>query len=539
MKSGQYIEYQDPMPFTIPSQQEIVTLGIFSELRTRSGLNYSGTVVEEIMYEIDRENSLRGNTKTTWKKYGSSLSDFTTFTPNKEGANLNGSPTKWFPQYIADIQSAIDVLVADPKVPDSRSAFLVRAFANGLGLPGKDWRDTTKLKDNITVLSSGQAIVIDPLSRAQAGQWPFTPGYLQNCTTKLGVRLDGTSQADVNTGDLNWPQSVVGKTTSSGVAGFDVPMTADNRPNLGNRKGPGDDLTDRDQGYTYLSHLAHVVQMVRWQPPQVEWFPNNQTPRDYTSNIISSTTPNANWVLAQPVETTSLQNWGNWLIKGHVGIVGQQAHIRAYPNPSVIEGSQGNCPFAVFFPPPTAHCSCSSSDDAYFIWWSNEYYGFTWNELILPQTGDATPKFFNKNTKLKVKYSITSTGGQNVTRNRFDVAVRTAAIGLIDVPWTTVGSVEGGGTGILEIPLKQKLNELYPWYNPAGVDAIMALRLLCTNRASATWDCDAISVPGTGRILPDYCNSVESCEVPDHTALIDYVWLDEEGLAGDPVNEYK
>lgn len=543
-----FIRYSDPRPFVVPTEENRQT-GIFQVTPIpKRFLPFASSQLEEIMYELDQEYDRRGTTKPTWKKYLRSTTDFTTFTPDREGSNLLNACLDFFAQYIKDIQDAIDGLMNDSDIPDTRAAFLARTFANNQGIPAsRQYDSTTKLRDSINIPASGTTIVVDPLSRAQAGLWPFDHTVIDQIDNILGVDLKGNKQHNLDVPASDFPQSVIGQIDADGnVPGFDIAMTPDNRPTLGSRaetNSLGTTVGDEDQGYSYIGPIAHMVQQVRWQPPQIEFFPNNQTPRDFTTNLVNNQTGDINWVLAQPTEqnTQQAQNWGFWFIKGFVGIENNQAVIRAYPNPSVQASQTGICPFAVFFPPPVAQCSCGGGDSAFFIWHSSDFPGFSVDEIFPIQFPEfAKQKKFNRNTRLKVKATITSDGGDNTTVNEFTVGVKTARIGTTDVPFTTVIRQELG-TGsidtVFDINLMDAIQAELPWYTPGGIDGILALKMEVKTRTFAAWECDAEDGPG-GRFLPDDCETIFICNNPDTTARVDYVWLDEEGLASDPVDSY-
>lgn len=542
------ITYENsPVPFVVPANQEIERFGP-NLFIPRETLHYAGRIIEEIMRVITDEYNLRELTPPTWKLYKTSLTDFVVFTPHKNGRNLNGTPVKWFPQYITDAQNAIDGLLADSRIPDTRAALLARIFANNMGVPQLPYNSQTKLKDSVQINVNGELKTINPLSRAQAGLWPFVSDDVINVTPKLGVTPDKIIQGDLNVVATDFPQSVIGATTPSGIDGIDVPMTSTTRPTLGSRTQqnpffPSEIVPDKDHGYGYLGHLDKMAQQIRWQPPIVEWWPTDQTPRDYTTNLISRLTPNKEWVLSQPAERTTLspQNWGYWLIKGHVGISDNRAHIRVRNNPSVQVGQLGQCPFSIFFPPPVVNCSCGFGDSAYFIWWSSEYVGFNWNDVQLVQsTIRAKPKKFNKNTRLKIKISGFGNNGSNAILNEFRVGIRTKRIGIIDAPFNDISitSLALGASTTIDVNIMEELNRILGWYKIEGTDALMALKLEVITQTSASWECETIDGP-QNRIVPNDCLTRAICTNPDSTVLVDYVLLDEEGLSGrDPVLSY-
>jgi hypothetical protein len=550
---GSYISYNKPRPFTVPVIWERQgALGIFSRstLIPRETLHYSASALEEIMVRIDEEYTRRELSKPTWKAYNKTNSngslDFDSFGARTNGNNLQNVPVKFFPQIIEDIQDAIDTLIADTRIPDSRAAFLARVFANNTGVPHDGYTSVSKLKDNILTLNG----TLSPLTLAQAGSWPFTSGYILGAKTFKGIGAEGDRRVQLGPGgiettDTNYPLPEWGGTIGN-AAGFDEPFKSTNRPNFSRINatntslGVGAGKTDYDQGYGYFGHLPHVVQMVRWQPPIVEWFPSNRNPRDFVENVFSRTTPNLNWVLGQPTETLIQQNWGFWLVKGYVGVQDNKALIRAYHNPRAQSGSISQCPFSVFFPPPETECSCGWGESAYFIWFSNTS-SFAWNSLSLFQSAGerAAPKKFGPKTKLKVKIDGTTSGGSSVSLQRFMVGVRTARISSVNLqPFNYVISQPMPFTGTLSVNLQEKLNEILgEQYPVGGTDQIDALILLVESRSQATWTCQAVD-EGQGSFIPSSCLNLVQCTLPDVQVLVDYVHLDEESIQGDPVDDY-
>jgi hypothetical protein len=269
--------------------------------------------------------------------------------------------------------------------------------------------------------------------------------------------------------------------------------------------------------------------------------------RQYASNLFSNNTPNLAWVQSLPVESQILQNWGFWLIKGNVGVVNGSAFIRAFRTPSAAVGEQAQCPFSVFFPPPTANCGCTTGDSAYFIWHAQNS-GFTWNELALFQGNRAKSRFFGRNTRLRVNATIT--GGPesgDVRIGFFGVGIRTTRVSSVNLqPFHYVVRRNTGNVKLepalpdttLDINIMEEMNRILGGaYLIGGLDSIEAIQLLVQLSATANWTCDAEDIEG-GRVLPSSCFSVKTCKAGDMRATISSLEIYEPALVGDPVALY-
>jgi len=585
--SAKSLEYQSPRPFTLPTvenKQQTTFTGALSFLNQflpvtslpREDLEYSASVLEEIMTRITDEFKLRNKNSPEWKKYQGQGSTPTfkaiTFTnPNVKGTNLKDQPVEVFPLIIQDIQEKIIELVNDPLVPDTLGAYFARIFANNTTINGSAfWGNIDKLPSLITINSKdGSTKTVSPLSRAQQGKWPLQVSDIEDVVSVIGVHATDITKRNANistTGeagkievtDPNFPQSPYG-TSPSGVPGTGgIKMTNDNltvwnRINISDSsQGVGADKVDKDMGYTYLAHIGHTIEQVRYQPPSIETFPTDIPIRQYASNSFSNTTPNLPWVLSLPIETqVGPENWGSWLIKGNVGIENNQAFIRAFNNPSAAEGAAGQCPFSVFFPPPVANCACNTSDSAYFIWYAQDS-GFTWNELSLFQTGRAQRRFFGRNTRMRITATITGSAGIGDTSiGVFLVGVRTSRVSNVNLqPFHNIIAVDigdpsnqsapVGGSTSLDINIMEQLNKILGSgvYDIGGLDSIEAIKIEVLTRGSATWLCDAEDGPG-GRFLPEYCRSIKTCTAGDMTARVSSLEIFEPNLVGDPISAYK
>jgi hypothetical protein len=560
-----YIVYSNPRPFTVPidwARPVPGSFGFFADIIDRQSLHYSAVAIEEIMFNITAEYKKRAMSLPQWKVYKNSVSNFDTFTkPNTQGTHLQNTPVKWFPKYIEDIQAAIVELITDTKVPDSIGALQARVFANGVGRRGS-FDNVNKLKDNINTLNG----VLNPLTNAQNGEWAFGTDYVRNCISWMGITPRGAARvvrdtngtkAAIRTTDPNWPKSVIGEPSgiSTLIDGIDVPMVASRRPDFSQYpRREADGEIAYDQGYGMFAHVPHVLQMVRYQPPLVEWFPTNITPRHYVSRLYSNTTSNLNWYLAQPVTGKVEENWGYWLIEGFAGVNGGQMYLKAYHDPQAAVGSQGNCPYPWLYPPRTAFCGCGWVSSAHAIWWSSDFQMFEWDEKQYQQlTTPGQMKTFSRHCKLRVSVSFASNGGENVSGASFAFKVQTAKIGWApkNPPWVTVFKINGDGSidpeyqsehivdagGEIVVDFQDQLRHVTGWYEPSGTDAIMAIWMEVRNSTEADWECAAVDGP-TGRFLPSACSTVFICTQPTSTATIDYIHLDEYRIAGDPVIDY-
>lgn len=570
-----FITYSRPRPFTLPTQniRRNVRFGPpFDDIVQRQFIEMSAVYIEECMLEIDIEYRIRDLTPPTWYAYISEdESDKVSFTPQRDGRTLRNFAMKFYPLYIRDLQEAIEGLMADTDRPDTLGGHFARVFANKQGVTGQAvWTNDTKLRDGIRVPAGGQGssenfITINPLSNALGGSWPFTPEDIAGLIQKIGVTMDGKAQHKVSIDDPNFPQFLVGMPSGFGEGlvgrdptlpqdGRDTPMRSVDRPTRDARVTEnqlGQTITDIDQGYGYMGALALSLHQVRYQPPQIETFPTNITPIWYTSNLVGPLTPNLAWVLAQPIEQAPpiLNNWGSWFFSGFVGVQGNQLKVEAKSNPQESEACQTECPFAVFFPPSTCQCTCQCTIESLAIWWSSDYLlvggsVFMFNEVIPTQISPirSRGKIINRNTRLII--SGNNAGG------RLRIGVKTAVIGLNDTPFVYV--VDFGSDGITQnqgvgsnLPININFQEAIAaavektfgesFYEVGGLDSLMALSIQCKTGSFATAECPAEFVPG-GRICPNCLGS--PCSFGTSTASVDYIFIGETELAGDPVSAY-
>ncbi len=522
--------YGAPDPFTLPA----VRLDGIS----RETLHYSAKTLEEIMYKITEEFKVRGMTLPIWKRYKSSLTDYDSFNPDPNtGATLHHTALKWFPQYILDLQVAIDQLISDPDAHDTRKAYLARVFCNNTS-PGmrSDWNTPNKLFDGITVIMGASTKKIHPLAAAISGQWPFNADYLKKVVPIVGITPSGVKQVYISTTDPSCPKSPISNMENGKIGGLSAPMTTTNRP-TSNRVG-ADGKPDYDEGYGYLGHLALAVQQVRYQPPVVENWSGDVAEKDYVSNLYSRNTPNLAWYLAQPVEQFHLENWGYWLLGGRAGVSLNRLKLRAYDDPIAQVGEEGHCIYSVFFPPSTAPCSCGYASNAWAMWWANECIPAKWDELEVLTTG--TPiqqmKSFGRHTKLKISVDFSVGGGENTLEKKFYIQIKTNRIGITS-EWLKIYECGGSYSGIIQINLMEKLHQLLPNYQVGGIDSLMQVRIVVTSSTHKSWEVNAIDI-ASGSILPNDATTKNKCTNADCTLYVNYILLDEEMIAGDPVNSY-
>ncbi len=543
------IEYSKPVPFACPTIWD--TDGSGANLIPRQTLHYSASAVEEIMYKINEEYRVRGMAIPTWKRYKSSLSDYDTFKPNIEGSNLHSTAVKWFPQYVIDIQAAIDVLIADPLVPDNRASYLARIFCNNTSPIGAAyWNSDNKLKDGIIVpfgaAAAGEhrAYTLNPLTRAKAGNWLFEDDFLKNCVPFIGITPSGIRQSNLGTTDTI--KSVISNPDANGNIGGltpNTPMTASNRPTSDRKiiSGLGAGQTDFDEGYGYLAHLALTLEQLRYQPPIVENWPNNVMSRHYVSNLHSGFTANIPWYLAQPVETFHNQNWGFWLLGGLCGVAGNSLFLRTYEDPQVVSAEAGQCEYAIIFPPPEAPCWCMGSSSAWAIWWANEAsYNATWDSLNILVTGTAKQemKVFGPHTKFKMSVNFGIAPGVNDTVHKFFVMIKTARIGIGDNPWVKIIEINGNYSGTIEFNLMERIHNSFRDYEVKGRDAIMQLGIWVQSSTEAHWIVRSIDNP-IATTLPSDATTRQICQNPTCTLYCNYIALEESAITGDVVNNYK
>ncbi len=557
-----FIVYSKPRPFTTPIEnvrRNVRPVTPTDDIIQRQFIEFSSQYIEEIMLEINAEYRIRELTEPKWYVYTTQNEDTKVeFTPTSDGRVLKDFSIKFYPSYIRDIQAAIENLINDSDRPDTLGGHLARMFANNQGVTSQaEWNSENKLKDNIRIPgdSSTGFITINPLSKAIAGNWPFTPEDIVGLVQKIGVTMDGRAQHNVTIDDPNFPQFLVGLPANNPSSrdpdlpqeGRDTEMTPAGRPPRDERitkNQVGSSEPDLDQGYGYMSALALSLHQVRYQPPQLETFPTNITPIWYTTNLIGPQTPNIAWTSAQPVEQAPavIQNWGSWFFTGFVGVQNNILKVEVKSNPQEEEACQTECPYSLFFPPDTCTCSCACAKESLAIWWSSDFADiggipFIYNEVEPTQASPirSRGKAFNRNTIIRI--NGTSSGG------RFRVGVKTAKIGVFDTPFTyIVDTATGVGSNLpIEFNLMDAIFEAsknefgQSTYEVGGIDLLLSLSIQTGTTSEASTECPAIFVPG-GRACPNCLGS--PCSFGSSTVAVDSIFIGEESLAGDGVNSY-
>lgn len=565
------IAYSKPDPFAVPvtydKNRNSPWLG--ADVYQRETLHYSAEAIEEIMFQIDDEYRRREMSVAQWKRYKSSISDFSLFTPASTGGNnVRSIPVKWFPQIVKDIQARIETLISDVNVPDSLSSYLARIYQNyTISNPGGNYFNSYNILPE-TINVPGSSLL--PKQRARDGLWPFSSDYVDRARSFIGIDASGVLHAKsgprgIETTAPGWPQSPISKVVAGKVAGVanDVPMASTNRPirttqNAGNTSlGVGAGKTDFDQGYGYFGHPALVVQQLRYQPPVVEWWPSTAAYNHYVRAVYSNTTPNLAYYFGQPVEKVWTQNWGNWILFGHIGIakesfdMTQLDALRFPPNingniirsinavrlattqdPMATEQGRALCPYNVFYPAPTGHCSCHAEVTAGIIWWAYEYSSFEWDSMALWQLqGRGSMKPFGPNTRMRISLRADSVG------SNFAIGIKTAVLGTLDKDWTwlfkypDVDAEFDAGYKVLDFNIMQRLNEREPGgyrYSATSIDSLMAVYIYSKDASSAEWICAAADGPG-GSYLPASCFTPR-CTIQDTDIFIGPIELYEPAI---------
>lgn len=458
----------------------------------RETLHYSAEILEEIMWQIQEEYARRGsdctatqaasiNAGTFWKKY-KTPTDSTNFKAVETGGtNVKNIPVKYFPLVVRDIMNAIDGLINDGRVPDTYAAYFARIFNNyTTATQGLVYDEYNSIPITYHIPGSG---AIRPQDRLAAGSWPF--GLLDLCENNSFIGVDASGGLHTKFGPrgiwtsaTGWPQSVISKRENNKIAGIasGVKMTALNRPVIDTHNTEdgiyevGGGKTDPDQGYGYMSHPAFSVQQIRYQPPIVEWIPEDIQFGHYVSSMWSNQTPNLPYYFGQPTERMWMQNWGNWIAHGHVGtdnipiphiddnltdqeytdIINRPWQANPHvtnvnskcfkmsleSDPMVETMGIAQCPYSVFYPPPGSYCSCRMSQNAGFVWWAYEYGNFSWNAVSTWQSRlRGAMKYFGPHTVLKFDYVGSDPSANPEANGTLKLGIKTAAIGTIDAPW--------------------------------------------------------------------------------------------------------
>lgn len=556
-----FLIYSAPRPFTTPTHNiraGVRTTAPTDDVIQRQFIEFSSKYIEEIMVELNAEYRIRELGEPTWYIYITETdSDRIQFTPQRDGRTLKDFSIKFYPLYVRDIQMAIEGLMSDNDRPDSLGGHFARIFANHQGVPNQiKWNNETKLKDGIKIPGPNGLTTINPLSRALAGQWPFTPEDIANVTQRLGTTMDGRSQHNITIDDPNYPQFSIGLPSGNPSSrdpnlpqeGRDTPMTPTGRPPRDSRitkNQVGEFQPDLDQGYSYLSALGLSLHQLRYQPPQLETFPDNVQPIWYTTNLVGPFTPAKSWTLAQPVEQAPpiISNWGSWFFLGLCGVQGNRLILKTSGNPQEPEACQTECPYSLFFPPSTCQCSCSCLIESSATWWSSEYLSiangtFMVDELFPEQASPvrSKAKVFNRNTILRIH----GTGGGS----EFKVGVKTAKLGVVDIPYVNiVDTSKGVGSSLpIELNLMEAIeaasSNLFGGsiYEVGGLDALVDLRISTATGSSSSTECPA-EFTETGRACPNCLGN--PCTFGVSNISVDYIFIGEDSLAGDPDLDYQ
>lgn len=575
------ITYERPDPFVTPTigfEASNLFTGSFAFLNAflpltavpRETLHYTGSVIEDIMSNINREYDARGTSRPVWKKYkgGTDVSD--SFNPKFGGSNLNNTPVIFFPKYIEDIQSAILSLISDSRFPDSLGSLMARIFGNNTTAhQGNFWSELNSIKNNIHVLASDSDGLeeIDMLSNIISGNWaiPNTTKHFNDPLGKVGVDIIGNKfvkneAGSIETSDPNWPAPQIGKRVvrngEEGIDGVDFSMQSDGRPGPFSRRhikdtsqGVGEGQIDRDAGYSYFAHHPLTIQQVRYQPIIIERWSDEKIPRrHYVSNKFSAQSINLPWLNSQQVEKQFFEDWGFWLVKGLVGSSEGSLKLSA-SNAQFTVGPAGeivtNCPFSLFFPPSQTTCSCSAGHTSYAIWSSNAD-NLNWNDITFLQTGNPKggPKFFGPKTRLRVKFEVNFNPGEPSSNSWFMVGIRVSSIGNVNnQPFIPVILSKGAGSfpsspgdfnavnglsrqihsdGAISVNLQDAIKANYPQYQAGNSDSVLAIQIALHEDVSGSAICFAEDGPG-GTFIPDSCRDLVTCVIGNHDSTINYI----------------
>lgn len=563
-------------------------------------LMYSGPTLENVMYHISREFENRGGNQVQWKAYKTSPTDFDLFvaggSEDRDSAFLGATtlqkyPVKFFPFYVQDIQEKIQELVSNTEFPDSIGSLMARIFLNNTTHTGATWDSQTRLPSTIVVPVSdennAQAVSIEnitPLANiATTWAFPYASDHVTGVIPRMGVDFTGKAYTNrgplaVRTSDepgksnfqgsstLQWPRSVIGQQRTeqgvtidegiledregSSVTGIDSihvkasPGNEDTRSKQFRQVAEEDASTTRaigqydpQSGYSFFAHSPHVLQQLRYQPPQVETWDNTTQVRDYVENVFSNLTPNLAWYHSQPVEQLHDSDWGGWLIQGLGGLTGPGMTITAYADPQH-QNIVTNCPFSVFYPPPTSTCTCLSQNTAYALWGSSTE-GLQWNELTVPNRGGdrGAAKQFGPRTRLILDATFNLGAGTGSTGGAgWMLGVRTSRISSVNLqPFVPIMGQTVGGTDFgnifsssMSVNLMDAMASFYPGYTKTGVDSILAIGIFVQTKTGESQVVDAVDGPGGSFIPPTDLG----CAVGTSTATCRKLYLYEPPYEG-------
>jgi len=563
IKSGKFTRQNilysnNPVPFVVPTLDGSTPW---------ESLRYSAVTLEEIMYNLAEEVKSRGYSGLQFKRYfrvveevGSNRVEHDWITPKATGQRLISSPIKFFPQYCSDIMEVIEALVGDITVPDDLQQYQARIFANYTVVNRKIYNNNNKIRDAVIINkqdfqagSSSRREYLHPVTNINNRLWAFDINYIKKCIPIIGVTPHGEAQVQNTPGgfeisDPNWPQSVIGKTTSSGVAGFEATMTRADGPfvdsatddniimqikqhvsNTSTGKGAGE--TDHDQAYSYLAHFPHVVEQMRYKPPKVEFFPAAVEVKHWETPIYSNTTPNLSWYFSQVLMKQWPQNLGAWLIKGYGGVGTNGLYLKTYAHPGV--NTAGVCPYSVFRPTPTSTCTCVSIDTAYAIWYAYQS-GFVWEGQQWWQISRASIPF-GPHTRMRI---IGTGGGDSDPINDLAgsqtycaIGIRTERISSMVMSQPFYYLQEGSIN--CDIALQDTLADLIDHYEVGGIDHVLAIGIFLTSKNKVIEIRNAVDGP-TGSYIP---GTPPTCSCPTAEVYMSSVEFYEDQLR-DPVSGY-
>ena len=560
-----------PQQFDDPALQVIALLLPF-DIFPHQQLLYSGPIIENCMFNLNREFEFRGTANKTWKAYKTGPDDFDTFVPNGNADGflrpsfLDDYPMTFFPLYIRDMQQAIEELLTLGGIPDDLGSAMARIFANNTTNP-QSWNGKTRIRGSYVLprATNDESDLNTTNYTPTFGNnfpFPYDSQAVDYAGCRLGIGIEGQAyvsrgETAIVTSDDDWPRSVIGKARTeqdvtikqgqlveqegksvTGIDGIHVPMKAEGRPEQerkiseANAPLPGAvGLADPESGYGWFCHHPLVLQQCRFQPPIVETWDAQTEIKDYVENVFSNQTPNLPWYFSQEVEKQHFADWGGWIIQGRGGLSnGIQAE--AYPDPQH-SNPVTNCPYSVFYPPPSSNCSCIDGVAAYGIWTSS-YEPLLWNLRTWFNFGrSAGLKYFGPKTRLRINGSVSISAGAGGTAGFF-VGVRTIRVGTNNlqpfVPVIGLGefasSTNQGGS--FDINLMQAMQHHYPYYEIGGLDAIMSIQIFCNSTTDLRQVVQAEDGPG-GSFIPD---TNLGCSVSTSSFNLNYLQLYEPPLSG-------
>jgi hypothetical protein len=597
------IIYSKPAPFAVPTvsfKEDEVFTGALSFLNQffpliaipRETFHYSALLVEDIMDKITKEYEARSQTPPQFKRYKAGTDDFELFDPDPvNGSNISQVLVKYFPSIVQDIQDAITTLVTDTRYPDDMGSLMARVFGQNTvthtGTTGY-WTASTRIKNGYIVpaTNSDGSETLNPLNRIVVAtpSFPFQPDdeHVRNPLPRMGVDPIGNAFVRNEAGSIessatDWPASVLtGRNAEGQLEGVDedVPMTSDTTPGPFSRKniqntstGFGAGKEDVDGGYNFLTHHPLIIEQLRYQPPIIERFdgPEKIRERNYQSSVFSNQDPRIAFILSNPVEMTWRMNWDKWLVKGLAS--SSSNGLRLINSPAKFQPSQGGrsivteCPFAVFFPPPSTICSCSAGERAHAIWTSSAE-PLLWNAVIINNSGpSASPKSVGPKTRMRFKFNYVSSAGGPNPHSFFGIYVRATSVGGVnDQPFIPIFIEPGDGgpastqfnetaiiakqsgndsfgdawkqthsDGSISIPISEAIQVSYPQLS-IGADTVIAIAIFMEERVSGSFECFAEEGEG-GRFLPSFCFTALQCVMGTQTLDLEYLMFYEPPLS--------